>query len=272
MHFSRARLVILRLLREISSRGSMSKSGTGKDYLLRYLRSPAKSTFKCLCKQTLLWLIVMSKRPQEPWRSRWLQERDVEWSAPTHVRHTHCASRQLGTTADRRYDVPWDWLWGACQMSRVHWGTQCEGIFSKEGPHYWIEWSARNPLECKQVPRALGESSRSCRQASNNQPLFMSLEIPWGLLAWAVLCWLSRGLCHARKCQFEDNTWEEKVWFAIAQQTIAWETFGKRRNGERKPVLILVPGSHKHLALKNALCVPEVWGRMYDVVLREPKV
>ncbi len=182
----------------------MSKSGTRKDYLLRYLRSPAKSTFKRLCKQTPLWHGIMSKVPQEPWRSRWLQERDVEQSAPTHACHTHCASRQLGTTANWRYDVPCDWLQDACQMARVRWGTSCKGFCSEEGPHYWIEPSSRNQLERDQVQRALGKLSRSCCQTSNNQPWFMSLEIPWGFLAWAVLCWLSGGLCHGRKCQFEE--------------------------------------------------------------------
>ncbi len=61
------RLDISRLLHEISTRRSKSKSGTGKNYLLHYLRSPAKSTFKCLCKQTLLWRILMRKTPQDPW-------------------------------------------------------------------------------------------------------------------------------------------------------------------------------------------------------------
>ncbi len=249
------RLVISRLLCEISTRRSTSKSGTGKDYLLHYLRSPAKSTFKHLWKQTPLWCIVMSKAPQEPWRSRWPQKWDVEQSAPTHARHTHCASEQLDTTANQRYDVPWDWLWDACQMARVHWGTSCEGFCSKEGPHYQIELSARNQLECDQVQRALGKSSRSCRQTSNNQPLSTTLEIPWGFLAQAVLRWLSRGLCHIRKCQFEEFAWEEKIWFASSQQTFAWETFSKRRNGERKPVLILVPGSQARLASrKHAMC------------------
>ncbi len=96
----------------------MSKSGTGKDYLLGYLRSPTKSTFKRLCKQTPLWLVVMRKEPQEPWRTRRPRERDIEQSAPTHAHHTHCASRPLGTTADWRYDVPRDWLREACQMQR----------------------------------------------------------------------------------------------------------------------------------------------------------
>ncbi len=209
-------LVILRLLREISTRRSTSKCGTGKDYLSRYLRSPAKSTFKRLYKQTPLWLVVTRKEPQEPWRTRRPLERDVEQSAPTHVHHTHCTSRQLGTTANQRYDVPPDWLWEACQMARVRWGTLCKGFCNKEGPHYQMEQSARNYLERDQVQGAPEKSSRSCRQTSNNQPLFASLEIPWGFLSWAVLCWLSGGLCHARKWQLGNFAWEKKVWFAIA--------------------------------------------------------
>ncbi len=150
---------------------------------------------------------------------------------------------------------PLDWLWDACQMARVRWGAHCKGFNCKEGLHYWIEQSARNPMEHNQVPRALGELSRSCCQASNNQPWFTSLEIPWGFLAQAVLRWLSGGLCPTRKCQFKDIMWEEKVGFAIAQRTFAGETFGKRRNGERKPVLNLVPDSGKHLAWrKHVMC------------------
>ncbi len=208
-------LVILRLLHEISTRRSTSKSGTRKDYLLRYLRSPKKITFKRLYKQTLLWLVVMREEPQEPWRSRRPKERDVEQSAPTHACHTHCASRQLGTTANRRYDVPRDWLREACQMARVHWGTRCKGFCSKEGPHYLMKWSARNHLECNQVQGAPEKSAGSCHQTSNNWPLFANLEIPCGFLSQAVLYRLSRGLCHARKCQFGNFAWEEKVWFKI---------------------------------------------------------
>jgi hypothetical protein len=181
------RLVISRLLRNIFTRRSTSKSGTGKDYLSHYLRSPAKSTFKHLCKQTLLWLVIMRKEPQEPWRTRRPQQRDIERAAPTHARHTHCASRQSGTTANRRYDVPKDWLQDAWQMARVRWGTRCKGFRSKEGPHYHIEQSSRNLLERNQVQRAPEKLSGSCRQTSNNQPLITSLEIPWGFLSQAVL-------------------------------------------------------------------------------------
>ncbi len=39
---------------------------------------------------------------------------------------------------------------------RVRWGTHCKGFCSKEGPHYRIERSSRNPLEHDQVWRVLG--------------------------------------------------------------------------------------------------------------------
>ncbi len=109
--------------------GLRAKIGTGKNFLLHCLRSSAKSTFKCLCKQTLLWRIIMSKMPREPWRSRLPWEWDIEQSASTHVRHTHCTSRQLGTTANQRYGIPQDQLWEACQMARVYWGTQARRIY-----------------------------------------------------------------------------------------------------------------------------------------------
>jgi hypothetical protein len=104
-------------------------------------------------------------------------------------------------------------------------------------------WSARNQLEQDQVWRALGKLSKSCRQTSNNQPWFTTLEIPWGFLAWAVLCWLSRGLCHAIKCQLEEFC-KEKIWFAIAQWTFCMRNLWQKAERGKKPVLILVPGSH----------------------------
>ncbi len=58
-------LVKLRLLHPFSTSKSKSKSGTRKDYLSR-LRSPTKSTFKCLFKDTLLWHVVMSTNLRNP--------------------------------------------------------------------------------------------------------------------------------------------------------------------------------------------------------------
>jgi hypothetical protein len=202
-----------------------------------------------------------------------MQERDAEWSAPTIARHIHSASVPLGTTVAQRYDVPWDWLWDACHMARVCWGTRCKGFRSKECPHYHFEQSMRNPLECGQVQRALSKSSRSCLRTSNNQPWFTSLEIPWGYLAQALLHWLSGGLCHARKCQLEDIACKEKVWFTFAQRTFAPETFGKRRKGERKPEVILLTGSCERLASRNprVLC-QKYGGACTTYYLKVPKV
>ncbi len=138
--------------------------------LIAFLEESRKEYLKRLCKQTLLWLVVMKKSLRNPEEQADHKKRDVEQSALTHVRHTHCASSELGTTANRRCDVPRDWLWEACHMARICWGTRCKRFCSKECPHYWMEWSARNHLERDQVQRAPEKSSSSCHQTSNNQP------------------------------------------------------------------------------------------------------
>ncbi len=125
---------------------------------------------KQLCKQTPLWLVVMRRSLRNPEEQDDCKKRDVEQSALTHSHHTHCVPIQLGTIADRRYDVHCDWLQEACQMARVRWGTCCKEFCSEEGLHYRMEQSARNHLERDQVRRAPEKSSISCHQTSNNQP------------------------------------------------------------------------------------------------------
>jgi hypothetical protein len=45
------------------------------------------------------------------------------------------------------------------------------------------------------------------------------------------------------------------------------ETFGKERKWETNLELSPLPGSHKCLALiKQVRCVPETWGRTYDLL------
>ncbi len=56
---------------------------------------------KRLYKQTALWLIIRSRSLRIPEEQDERKKRDVEQSAPTHARHTRCASRQMGNTADR---------------------------------------------------------------------------------------------------------------------------------------------------------------------------
>ncbi len=83
------------------------------------------------------------------------------------------------------------------------------------------------------MQRALVKLSRSCCQTSNNQPWFTTLEIPWRFLAWAVLRWLSVGLCHARKCPCEEHCVRRKgmicklptdVCMRNLRQKAEWET------------------------------------------------
>jgi hypothetical protein len=110
------------------------------------------------------------QKPQEPWRTRWPQEKG-RWaispnSGASHPLHSYA----VGYYSRSKYDIPRDWLQEACHMARVRWETRCKGFGSKEGPHYRIERIARNQPECNQVQRALEKSSGSCCQTSNNQP------------------------------------------------------------------------------------------------------
>ncbi len=77
-----------------------------------------------------------------PWK---MQERDAEWSTLTIARLIHGASVPLGTIVTQRYDVLRDWLWDACHMAGVRWGSRCKGFCSKEGLLYGSEQRARNP-------------------------------------------------------------------------------------------------------------------------------
>ncbi len=194
--------------------------------------------------------------PQEPWRTRWPRKSNAEQSAPTIACDTRCASRQLVTTANWRYDVSQDWLWDACLLASVRWGTHktsqcghaslwrwrpwcgpsqgegfsCEWICCKEDPHYCIRQSTRNSLEQDQVQRALWNSSRSCHKISLNQPWSRNLEIPWGFLARDVLCGLNCCLCHVRKHKLK-ALWKRKVWYETAQRTLHQKPSAKSGNG-----------------------------------------
>ncbi len=105
---------------------------------------------------------------------------------------------------------------------------------SKECPHYQIEQSARNQLECNQVWRTLGKMSRSCHQSSNDQPWFTTLEIPWGFLAWAVLHWLSGGSYHPRKCQFEEFCMRRKGMICDCPTDVCMRNLRQKTEREKK--------------------------------------
>ncbi len=56
---------------------------------------------KRLYKQTPLWLVIKSRSLRIPEEQDDRKKRDVEQSAPTHVRHTNYTPMQLGNTANR---------------------------------------------------------------------------------------------------------------------------------------------------------------------------
>ncbi len=191
----------------------------------------------------------------EPWRT---QERDAEWSAPTIVLHIHGTSESLGMTVAWRYDILRDWLWDACHMAGVRWGSCWEGFCSKEG----LQFVAR-----KACTIALSEA-RGTRQST----LFTCLKTPWGFLTQAVLHSLA-GLMSRKKVSVWGFLWVRKVWFVFAQRTFAPETFGERWKREKSPVVSLLPGSHERLASRNpqVLCQKH-WGACTTYQLGGPKV
>jgi hypothetical protein len=129
-------------------------------------------------------------------KGRWAISPDSCASHPLH-------SYAVGYYSQSKYNVPRDWLWEACHIASVPWGTHCKEFCSEEGPHYRMERSARNHLERNQVKSAW-EVVQQLSSDKQQSTLLTSLEIPWGFQSWAVLRWLSGGLCNTRQCQFED--------------------------------------------------------------------
>ncbi len=184
--------------------GHLQAKVVPKQTLIAFLEESREEYLKRLCKQTPLWLVIMRKSLRKPEEQADRKKRDVEQSAPTHTRHTHCFSSQLGTTADRRCDVPWDWLWEAWHMARVCWQTRCKGFRSEEGLYYQMEQSVRNHLERNQVWRAHEKSSSSCRQTSNNQPYSQVRKSLWDTFPELCCIDLAEAYATQKKCQFED--------------------------------------------------------------------
>ncbi len=69
-------------------------------------------------------------------KGRWVISPDYGASHP----RCFCA---VGDIVAQRYDVPCDWLWDACHMAGVRWGSRRKGFCSEEGLHYCLEQRAR---------------------------------------------------------------------------------------------------------------------------------
>ncbi len=144
-----------------------------------------------------------------PWRvpssvsSRILHSDVLFWYQTSRTPKIHGTSSPFGTTAAQRYDIPRDWLWDACHLARIRWGTCCKWFCSKEGPYYCVEQSARNPLEHDQVQRAL---AWNCPEAVIWQATIKfihefgnPLRIPSPGFTSGCTVLLSGGLYHAQK-------------------------------------------------------------------------
>ncbi len=111
--------------------------------------------------------------------------------------------------------------------------------------------AAKNFVERKARTIALSEA-----WGTRQSTLFTSLEIPWGFRSRAVLRSLA-GLMSRKKVSVWGFLWVRKGWFAFAHRTFASETFSKRRKAScfEKPMR----------------SVPEIWGRMNDILPRSAK-
>jgi hypothetical protein len=56
----------------------------------------------------------------------------------------------VGDVVAQRYDVLCDWLWDACHMAGVHWGSRCRGFCSKERPAL-SPWAKRKEAVIRQA-------------------------------------------------------------------------------------------------------------------------
>ncbi len=100
------------------------------------------------CKgSTIKWLIYAAKAvPQKDYfmhltltiarKGCWVIRPDYCTSHPRRF----CA---VGDVVTQRYDILRYWLWDACHMARVRWGSCCKGFCSKEDPYYPLEQSKR---------------------------------------------------------------------------------------------------------------------------------
>jgi hypothetical protein len=166
-----------------------------------------------------------------------------------------------------------------CVTSTVllsHWGQQLLEDITSLGTDFEMHAIWQGHIE---EPTAKDFAARKARTIALSKArgtwqstLFTSLEIPWGFLTWAVLCSLV-GLISRKKLSVWGFLWVRKVWFTFAQWTFAPETVGKRRKGERSPVVSLLPGFLERLALRNPRVLCQKYGGTHTTYhLIVPKV
>ncbi len=207
-----------------------SEGGTKTDYLSRYLRSPAKSTSSVSISRLRSDSSSWEKSLWNPEEQDDRNKRGVEQSAPTHACHTHCTPMQLGTTADQRYDVHRDWLWEHAKwQGYVEEPAAKDFVARKVCTIKWnkVQGTSWNAIRCKEHLQS--HPAAVVRQATIN--LIHELEIPSGFLSRAVLRLLSGGLCHGRKCQFEDLGEKKRYDLQLPNGRLHKKSLEKGRTG-----------------------------------------
>ncbi len=131
--------------------------------------------------------------------------------------------------------------------------------------HAILQGYVEDPTAKDFIARKARTIALSKGQGTQQSTLFTSLEIPWRFLTRAVLRSLA-GLMSHEKGSVWGFLWVRKVWFTFAQWRFAPETFGKWQKGERSPVVSRLPGSCKHLALRNLRFCARNMEHMYSVL------
>ncbi len=193
------RLVISRLLCEFLWGDLWVKVVPETDYLSRFWMSPARVPQVSLQEKTLLWLVVRSRSLRIPEEQDDRKKRDVEQSAPTHARPTHCTPMQLGTTADRS-----KMFLGTDFKKCAKWQGSIEEPAAKDFAASKVR--TINQMKCKE-PAGMQSGAKSSWEVvwqlsseKQQSTLFTTRsENPCRFQSRAVLHRLSRGLCHARK-------------------------------------------------------------------------
>jgi hypothetical protein len=125
----------------------------------------------------------------------------------------------------------------------------------------YIEEPAAKDFEARKARTIALSKAQGIQQST----LFTSLEIPWGFLTQAVLRSIA-GLMSCKKLSVRGSLRARKVWFVFTQLMFAPETFGKRRKGERSPVVSLLPGSRKCHPSRNPCVLCQEYGVARGVV------
>ncbi len=119
-----------------------------------------------------------------------------------------------------------------------------------------MEQSVWNHLERDRVQSAPEKPSRSCLKTSNNQPLFAS----WKSLLDSFPELYCIDLAEAYVTQESVSSkfsWRRKGMIRDCLTDVCMRSLWQRRIGKRRPVLTLVPGFNKQLALRK--CVMCAW-------------